>query len=567
MVFPGRFSTGCLRCRQRKVKCDETKPSCRRCAIYGKPCTGYTDQFHFRHTRTKSNGGNITIAVVTEEDVSTSTCKNKSSTKPSARERLVRNVKQSKGDESPLQGTRSHSTGMESSPLLRSIEQCYDGVSLSYFVTRFVSPCPEDGFPGHLSFLPNLYDSGSPDGLLETATLTVAQMAAYNRFGGEKFRIESYKNHGRAIKMMQDIIKIEENAIDDRVIASILLLCTLRDISGAGDDHPNEHASGLFYLIEKRGPEQVATSRGAELLFLALIRLQVHSFLHQDSTYSDPGKIASLWGSFDPLCRAMAMMSTTLGLRHSLIQHLDSQTDPKEKTLEIIQSCFEVLDDFASWDCEAATYWQTTFQERGIPTTLGQISSRGTHYDVETACTVILIRSARLILMMSLIAYYHQMLNMACHLTKPPLPDLEDQGHIMQILALLSQCEPLLSSDVTKTIDDMLACVPYALGEIDTLTGLPHTTGSCIKHDGAAAMVIVHSIRLVASCAYASEDQVQRAFQVLARFDRGIGIRAASCLGGSSPDDPRPVAVPLKTRWAREQAFLRDVVSNRQCSI
>ncbi|KAM7202241.1 hypothetical protein V8F33_002958 [Rhypophila sp. PSN 637] len=560
MVFPGRFSTGCLRCRQRKVKCDEDKPTCRRCAIYGKPCTGYTDQFHFRHTRTKSDGSSITIAVVRDENVITSTCKKKSSSKPSARGRLTRNFKKSKGAESPLQGTRSHSTGMESSPLLRSIGLCYDDVSLSYFVTRFVSPCPEDGFPGHLSFLPHLYDSGSPDGLLETATLTVAQMAAYNRFGGEKFRIESYKNHGRAIKMIQDIIKIEENAIDDRVIASILLLCTLRDISGAGDDHPNEHASGLYYLIEKRGPEQVATSRGAELLFLALIRLVFHSFLHQDSTYSDPGKIASLWGSFDPLCRAMAMMSTTLGLRHSLIQHLDSHsqhlrhlpTDPTEKTLEIIQSCFEALDDFASWDCEAATYWQTTFQERGIPTTLGQISSRGTHYDVETACTLVLIRSARLILLMSVIAYYYQM---------------EDQGPIMQILALLSQCEPLLSSDVTKTIDDMLACVPYALGEIDTLTGLPHTTGPGIKHDGAAAMVIVHSIRLVASCAYASEDQLQRAFQVLARFDKGIGIRAASCLGGASQDDPRRVVVPLSTRWAREQAFLRDVVRDGPCSI
>lgn len=98
-------------------------------------------------------------------------------------------------------------------------------------------------------------------------------MAAYNNFVGEKFKVESYKNYGRAIKMMQDIIKTEDQATDDKVIASILLLCTLKDISGDESGNPNEHAPGLFYLIEKRSPEQIATSRGAELLFLALIRL------------------------------------------------------------------------------------------------------------------------------------------------------------------------------------------------------------------------------------------------------------------------------------------------------
>ena len=90
---------------------------------------------------------------------------------------------------------------------------------------------------------------------------------------GGLVQVESYRNYGRAIKMMQNTIKTEDKATDDKVMASILLLCTLKDISGEESGHPNEHAPGLFYLIEKRGPEQIATSRGAELLFLALIRL------------------------------------------------------------------------------------------------------------------------------------------------------------------------------------------------------------------------------------------------------------------------------------------------------
>lgn len=153
-----------------------------------------------------------------------------------------------------------------------------------YFIHRFVSPNPEDGFPGHLSSLPSLYDPHNL-GLLETATLSVAQMAAYNKFGGDKFRVQSYKNHGRAIRMLQDIVSSEDQVTDDRVITSILLLCVLKDISGERDGGSTEHASGLFYLVEKRGPEQIATSQGAELLFLALIRLVSTSNMLPYSTW------------------------------------------------------------------------------------------------------------------------------------------------------------------------------------------------------------------------------------------------------------------------------------------
>ncbi|KAF2480695.1 hypothetical protein BDY17DRAFT_312540 [Neohortaea acidophila] len=34
-------STGCLTCRKRKIRCDEGRPGCERCAIHGVPCLGY----------------------------------------------------------------------------------------------------------------------------------------------------------------------------------------------------------------------------------------------------------------------------------------------------------------------------------------------------------------------------------------------------------------------------------------------------------------------------------------------------------------------------------------------
>ena len=238
-------------------------------------------------------------------------------------------------------------------------------------------------------------------------------------------------------------------------------------------------------------------------------------------------------------------MSKTLSCRHRLIsdfeqeqQNPENQHHQQQERASTVQGCFEILDHFHTWDNEAAAYWQSTFEGRGIPTALGQIASGATHYDVETACTLILIRSARLILLMSMIAYHYQMDHLKTarepQTQSPPSPTQPGQHqHYENIyskgaaLAALSTCIPTIESDVRKTIDDMLASVPYALGEIDVSTGLPHTTGSSIPHDGAAAIIMVHSIRLVASCAYATDMQLRRAVEVLARFNSSIGIRAA----------------------------------------
>ncbi|KAL4891680.1 hypothetical protein BDV59DRAFT_203275 [Aspergillus ambiguus] len=49
-------STGCNTCRRRKVKCDETRPECRRCTEHGHVCTGYERERVFIHKSSTSMG-------------------------------------------------------------------------------------------------------------------------------------------------------------------------------------------------------------------------------------------------------------------------------------------------------------------------------------------------------------------------------------------------------------------------------------------------------------------------------------------------------------------------------
>ncbi|KAF5549856.1 sterol uptake control 2 [Fusarium mexicanum] len=522
MVFPGRFSSGCLRCRQRKVKCDEGKPTCRRCYNYGKPCLGYTDEFHFRHSapkgRSQSTSSNTSRASKAPSIASASTASPPQDEKPPEQEAPEPKTR-------PLEApVRRRSVAM-----VRHPTQSYDDMSLCYFVRRFVSPDDDDGFPGHFTFLPSLFDHYK-DGLVETATLSVAQLAAYNHLGNEELRTRSLRNYGRVIKGLQQSIQSDDQAMDDKVIATILLLCTYKDFSGEGLGDPNEHASGLFYLLEKRGPSQIGTRRGAELFLLALLRLQIYSFLHRDDAYTDPGAIATVVGIFDPLLRALSMMGRTLSLRHRLCRIMQpdpyqqqgaspstasqSSTGTEDERI-LIQECFDMLDAFGSWDIEAAEYWQLTFEGRGVPTTLGEMSAGRMHYDAETACIIILVRSARLILLQTMLLYQTIL-----------VPTEDDDGYSYNSWA---ETVPFLESDVRKTVDDMLAAVPYALGDIDP-SGMPAT----MLHDGAAAIIIVHSIRLVTHCVYTTPEQTERAARILARLNSAIGIRSAV---GFNPSD------------------------------
>ncbi|KAL4886944.1 hypothetical protein BJY04DRAFT_44104 [Aspergillus karnatakaensis] len=41
-------STGCSRCRERRIKCDKVTPECSQCRRYGRPCPGYQRTFRFQ---------------------------------------------------------------------------------------------------------------------------------------------------------------------------------------------------------------------------------------------------------------------------------------------------------------------------------------------------------------------------------------------------------------------------------------------------------------------------------------------------------------------------------------
>ncbi|KAI1155445.1 hypothetical protein F4825DRAFT_407792 [Nemania diffusa] len=501
MVFPGRFSTGCRRCRDRKVKCDEGRPSCRRCRTYGKPCPGYADQFHFRVDKTASKHEKASQSHQYQERSQAPGQPPPLPQKPSSHQAVVRAIR---GATPPT-------------IIIPQPGVSYDDISLCYFVRRFVTPDENDNLPGHLTFLPSLYRRDG-NGLLELATLSVAQMAAYNHFGGDKFRLQSYQNYGRALGLLRKTIQSEE-VTDDRVLAAVLLLSMLKDIDEEGWGDPSEHAPGIYYLVEKRGVEQFFTSRGFELFLLALLKLQVYSFVHQDNRYTDPGGLVEMLSVVHPMMRAMSLMTRTMSLRQDLLKcsrenlpHSSNQGRSYETDQSTLKACFEALEEFDRWDTEAGPYWKSVFDGRTIAA-LGELATGATYYDPKTACIIILVRSARLILLLSILEYYDAIQG-ACS---------EAEAWRVGDRAAWENCIPILEQSIRLTIDDMLYCVPFALGDLG-----PDGSPVSIPPDGAATLVVFQPLRLVTYCSYATPVQRKRSQDILNRMKTGIGVRSAT---------------------------------------
>lgn len=54
MVNTGKPSGACGVCRERRIKCDETKPACLKCMRSGRPCSGYSHGLKLRDQTQKT---------------------------------------------------------------------------------------------------------------------------------------------------------------------------------------------------------------------------------------------------------------------------------------------------------------------------------------------------------------------------------------------------------------------------------------------------------------------------------------------------------------------------------
>ncbi|KAJ9218542.1 transcriptional regulator family: Fungal Specific TF [Paecilomyces variotii] len=265
MVFPGRLSTACYRCRRRKVKCDATRPSCRRCMIYGKECTGYPSSFAFRTYKPTGQEG--------DPSQGSALLKCKDNT---MQRRLEGEVDRVGGSNGP-----TSTSSVPHSPVL-----CLEWQSLCYFFHQHVLQVARSPCEGHLAFFPELYQERGDDPCLRNAILSVSYLTLFNTSGVQQLQVHARKHYGAALNSLIATLNSNELALRDEVVAASLFLSMFTDLSGERESILNPHIPGISSLMQSWGRTQLRSKYGRRLFGWAVTQIQMQAMFNKQYRYT-----------------------------------------------------------------------------------------------------------------------------------------------------------------------------------------------------------------------------------------------------------------------------------------
>ncbi|KAE8373811.1 hypothetical protein BDV26DRAFT_296619 [Aspergillus bertholletiae] len=231
MVYPGQPSRGCETCRARKVKCDETRPTCLRCAKAKRVCGGYR---MLSDTRKPQKSSVLLMRLSMP-----------SSTSPGNTSSLT-----------PIQDYLK-------SPLVRdelvSLSSCSSAalgrVKVHNILSRLID-CPQviSIYDGCLTCLPVLFPN------LKRSTPILPALAAYllafvsHREYGNQVQTQAVQSYVRALALMRQVAGQTHPSRKNEIIGTILLLSMYEEFSSLGSDQSvlNSHIRGAMAFVQSQ---------------------------------------------------------------------------------------------------------------------------------------------------------------------------------------------------------------------------------------------------------------------------------------------------------------------------
>ncbi|KAJ9640690.1 hypothetical protein H2204_003319 [Knufia peltigerae] len=245
MVFCGKPSRGCQRCRQRKIRCDVTKPTCLKCQKAREPCT-------YR---------NFDEAIFRDQ----------------TRE-VVRKFKLPPEDEHCSAESR-RSLAMVSSSMTTSTTSTPDifysalspsvyDIGANFFFDKFLS---EKGtfFGDYSSWLGQLYTADtSSGGLIRAVIEAVGLSALFNVSLDLGIQIKSSEQYSKTLAALKFALDDPERAKSDDTLLAITLLILFELLNfrtWQRHRYWEAHVNAALTLLELRGQDQFQRQRGGQL--------------------------------------------------------------------------------------------------------------------------------------------------------------------------------------------------------------------------------------------------------------------------------------------------------------
>uniref|UniRef100_A0A093VJU2 Transcriptional regulatory protein moc3 n=1 Tax=Talaromyces marneffei PM1 TaxID=1077442 RepID=A0A093VJU2_TALMA len=293
MVYSGKPSTGCYLCRRRKIKCDEARPGCRNCEIYGKTCPGYRPP------------------IVLQDKSYTSRKWRSSLTTGSAQQQ---HVKDEGGD---AFNNREDEDGLAVIPKPRWLaDASMDDRALCYFFDQYTTQRTPDSLPGALESIPLLYVlcrenevAGNPSSCLRWAVEAAALTSYANEAHDRHLSLKARQRYGLALNGLKEALSTPVEKVQDSTLATILLLVIFEDINGERAQLESSHTAGLELVARLHTYRRLDGKYSRCLFNFAYTQLQIQILGLGAQPKIDLHFLIDLFDQSDPLQSLMGIVT------------------------------------------------------------------------------------------------------------------------------------------------------------------------------------------------------------------------------------------------------------------
>ncbi|KAM0716401.1 hypothetical protein Q7P37_007846 [Cladosporium fusiforme] len=343
--MPAR-STGCFQCRKRKIRCDEGRPGCERCAKHGVPCPGYRgergglefeDQTRLTAQKAMESYGGRT-ALVSRKSSNTGSLR---LTPEVVNLDAKRSAFQQWSVVSPLQTLNS--------PAANKV-QLYDAWLNIY--------TPETtGMQGlHFDYLRESVGLAEGEPALRDGLNTLALVQVGHAHNDERLLAASVPSYGRALASLAYAVSKATSVRDNTVLAaaSLLVVCEFYDQIKTQGMGWFGHVEGVQQLLLARGPESLDTNLSLMLFCNARHASFAKAVLLRKATpYDTPAwRAAALRAPLHDGSVKLFDMEIRVPRLLQRADDLDLKAASAVKDIEaLIKDCEELEVEFKSWLC------------------------------------------------------------------------------------------------------------------------------------------------------------------------------------------------------------------------
>ncbi|KAM0330841.1 hypothetical protein ACHAQA_003796 [Verticillium albo-atrum] len=368
MVNTGHPSRACKLCRARRIKCDETKPTCLKCAKAKRVCPGYRDAFEInlrdetqstiRKARTAalkkaSKEGrpiaaeDATDALFGDVDADaidwslvnlTGNIKSQAYTPPQTfSDRMTYNMHQ-----------RSYSADEASLP--RGLDTPLDEQATCFFLSNYVLAPPSGVGRGILTFLLPLIDSpqykSSP---MHSAFTAVSMAALAGRPNSRSLFSVAHMHYSKALEQLTRTMQDKDLAQEDTSLATSILLAFYEGLANDENEMStfSKHISGAAAMIKMRGPKLLESPIGLGMFeFVRSSAIRQYMFLSECSVEDIN------WWARQAVADRFGHHALVLNLQTTLVRAEADQLFKGARTTEKVGRALALLEKAKALDAE-----------------------------------------------------------------------------------------------------------------------------------------------------------------------------------------------------------------------